>query len=134
MMSLIYLDSSVVIYLVERHPIYAPQIEFALSQSSGSILATSALVQLEVLVKPMQDGRNDLITLYRQFLNTSRALPISDATFMLALELRAQYRLKTPDALHLAVARQHNCDLLWTNDNRLAAAAGEQSVNILAPA
>lgn len=132
-MPLIYLDSSIVIYLVERHPLYAPMIERALAQVGEGVLVTSPLVRLEVLVKPMQDGRDDLVELYRQFLSTSQTLSISDATFARALELRVNHRLKTPDALHLAVAQQHGCDLFWTNDRRLAVAAGELSVNILEP-
>lgn len=132
-MPLIYLDSSIVIYLVERHPVYAPQIEHALSQTDGAMLVTSPLVRLEVMVKPMQDGRDDLIGLYQQFLNISRSLTITDVTFSQALELRVRHRLKTPDALHLAVALQYECDLFWTNDNRLTAAAGGISMNVLVP-
>lgn len=131
-MALIYLDSSIVIYLVERHPVYGQQIEDALVGAKGAVLATSPLVQLEVLVKPLQDERADIASLYRRFLSATRLLSITDATFERALELRVQYRLKTPDALHLAVARQYGCDRFWTNDSRLAAAAGDISVNIFA--
>lgn len=130
-MSLIYLDSSILIYLIERHPIYASIIEKSLSRSIGSILATSALVRLEVLTKPMQDGQDEIVALYRQFLDSTRNLSINDASFSIALELRAKHRLKTPDALHLAVALIHHCDAFWTNDNRLAAAAAGLSVNLL---
>lgn len=132
-MPIIYLDSSIVIYLVERHPVFAPQIERALASATGGVLATSPLVRLEVLVKPIQDGREDLVALYRQFLAASRSLSITDATFAQALELRVRHRLKTPDALHLAVAQLAECDQFWTNDNRLAAAAGGLSLNILEP-
>jgi predicted nucleic acid-binding protein len=131
-MALVYLDSSIVIYLVERHPIYAPAIERALTNATDITLAISPLVKLEVLVKPLQDGRVDLIALYRRFLGTAHSLSVNDATFDLALELRARHRLKTPDALHLAIANQHSCNQFWTNDNRLAVAAGSLNVNLLA--
>ncbi len=131
-MALIYLDSSIVIYLVERHPLYAPKIERALSQAGSVVLGTSPLVHLEALVKPMQQNREDLVALFRQYLSTTRVLSITDATFAQALELRVRHRLKTPDAIHLAVAQGYECDMFWTNDNRLAAAAGKLSVNILA--
>jgi predicted nucleic acid-binding protein len=41
----------------------------------------------------------------------------------LATDLRAQYRLKTPDALHLAAAITAGCDEFWTNEHRLEQAA-----------
>jgi predicted nucleic acid-binding protein len=53
------------------------------------------------------------------------------AVFHQAAELRAQYGLKTPDALHLATARHHGCTALWTNDNRLSKVAGDLVVNII---
>jgi len=129
-MPLIYLDSSIIIYLVERHPVHAAPIERALGQSAA-ILATSPLTTLEVLVKPLQTRRDDLANLYRRFLAATRTLPINEETFERALYLRAQYPLKTPDALHLAVAQQFACEAFWTNDNRLAAAADSLNVNVL---
>jgi predicted nucleic acid-binding protein len=45
-----------------------------------------------------------------------------------------QHGLTTPDALHLATALQHGCTELWTNDNRLLAAAGAMARNVLEPA
>jgi predicted nucleic acid-binding protein len=130
-MALIYLDTSIVIYLVERHPVYATKVEEALAGAGEATLATSALVRLEALVKPLQDGRADTVWLYQQFLGATRSLPVNDAIFDEALELRVRHRLKTPDALHLAIARQGNCDFIWTNDGRLAQAAGSLNVNIL---
>lgn len=133
-MALVYLDSSIIIYLVERHPVYAPQIESTLSKAENISLVASPLVHLEVLCKPLQDEQGELVTLYRQFLATLRTLSIDNHTFDLALSLRVRHRLKTPDAIHLAVAKQHQCDFLWTNDNRLSAAAGAMTINLLSEA
>lgn len=129
-MALVYLDSSIVIYLVERHPLYAAPIERALAGSSA-LPATSPLTRLEVLVKPLQEDRRDLVDLYSRFLSATRLLPIDRETFERALHLRVDFRLRTADALHLAVAHQSGCEAFWTNDNRLAAAAGGLNVNIL---
>ena len=128
---LIYLDSSIVIYLVERHPLHGSRIERALAEAKDATLATSRLVELEVLVKPLQEGRAETAALYRRFLNSMRLLPITDETFERALSLRVLHRLKTPDALHMALAQQYSCDQLWTNDARLGAVAGP-GVNVLA--
>lgn len=80
-MSLIYLESSIVIYLVERHPLYSSRIEHALAEVKGATLATSRLVELEVLVKPLQEGRAETAALYRDFLSAMQLLPITDETF-----------------------------------------------------
>ena len=50
-------------------------------------------------------------------------LPLPDAVYLQAAELRGRYGLRTPDALHLACAQHHDCDALWTNDARLARAS-----------
>lgn len=131
-MSLIYLDSCIVIYLIERHPQYASIIEQALAEQHQAIIALSPLVQLEVLVKPMRDNNKQIVQLYQQFLAATRMLSITDATFDMALDLRVRHHLKTPDALHLAIASYYDCDAFWTNDDRLASAAGALTQNIIA--
>ncbi len=84
-----------------------------------------------MLVKPLQEGREETAALYRQFLSATRQLPITDTTFDQALSLRVAYRLKTPDALHLALARQYGCERFWTNDERLARAAIGLQIDVL---
>ncbi len=52
--------------------------------------------------------------------------------FRNAAQLRADFNsLKTPDALHLAIALHHNCDEFWTNDNRLSSVAPSLVKNVL---
>lgn len=58
-------------------------------------------------------------------------LPIPETVYDQALELRAACRLKTPDALHLAIAHHHGCTDFWTNDDRLNIAARDLAVNIM---
>ena len=48
---------------------------------------------------------------------------LPEAVFLQAARARAQFGLKTPDAIHLAAAQHHRCAALWTNDDRLAQAA-----------
>ena len=43
----VYLDSCVIIYLVEEHPQYAPLIEARLQNSTGVALGFSALSEME---------------------------------------------------------------------------------------
>ncbi|MBF0159319.1 MAG: type II toxin-antitoxin system VapC family toxin [Magnetococcales bacterium] len=131
MMQLIYLDSCIVIYLVERHVRYFPLIRQALSSRAEAVLSVSPLVMLEVLVRPVRQRNELLVTRFQRYLSTQRQLPLLDPIFTIALDLRAHHGLKTPDALHLATAMHHGCTEFWTNDERLADVAPNLAVNVL---
>lgn len=131
-MERIFLDSCIVIYLVERHPLYEPRLREKLEGLEGAELAVSPLVRLEVLVRPLRDGDEELVQLYRLFLAEQLMLDMSEEVYDAALTLRAEHMLKTPDALHLATAQYHGCTQFWTNDDRLATKAGGLAFNILA--
>ena len=49
-----------------------------------------------------------------------------------ATNIRAQYGLKTPDAIHLAAAVMSNCDIFLTNDHRLDR-FGDIAIEIIQP-
>ena len=72
-----------------------------------------------------------MIRCYEDFLGQQIWLPIPDIVYERALQLRAIHRLKTPDSLHLAIARYYGCTDFWTNDDRLNTAAGDLAVNVL---
>lgn len=128
----IYLDSCVVIYLVEEHVTYAVQIRNAISALPQAQFCISPLVELECLVGPLKLADTNLQIQYEQFFTNVCRLNIPDEVYQAAAKLRATYNLRTPDAIHIAVAQQHGCTQLWTNDNRLAAAASTLVVNIAA--
>ncbi len=129
-MGLIYLDTCILIYLLERHPLHAAQVEAALESVEGR-LAVSPLVKLECLVQPLRQG--DLVRqrLYEGALAQLHLLPMDESVYLAAAQLRARFNLRTPDALHLACAQVHGCDALWTNDDRLVAASHGLAVNLL---
>jgi predicted nucleic acid-binding protein len=128
----IYLDSCFIIYLMEETPVFSAAARRFFAEHEGGRFCVSPLVRLEVLTQPLRKGNAGLVADYEDFLAAHRFLKITDAVFDLALRLRVQYRLKTPDALHLATARYHGCAELWTNDDRLNGAAGALAVNVLA--
>lgn len=130
-MKRIYLDSCILIYLIEKHPEHSPKITTTLENLSEYQLAVSPLLHMEVLVKPLQNGNILLKQQYEDFLAQQIWLPIPEIVYEQALQLRVEHRLKTPDALHLAIARYHCCTDFWTNDDRLNIAANDLSVNIL---
>lgn len=129
----IFLDACIAIYLVEEHPNYAARIESRLRAAPATI-AYSPLVEMECLILPMRQERDDLIARFRGFFAVSRRLAISDTVFAKATELRARHGLKAPDALHLATALHYGCDELWTNDDQLAKVSEGVVVNVLADA
>ncbi len=51
---MIYLDSCIVIYLVEKHPVYYTPLEARFSQHLKEGFAMSPLVLLECLVHPLK--------------------------------------------------------------------------------
>ena len=51
--------------------------------------------------------------------NVSEIVLLSRDVMDRATVIRAQYRFKTPDAIHLAAAVIANCDVFLTNDHRL---------------
>lgn len=134
-MGLIYLDSCLAIYSVERHATYGPLVDDALAAlPADERLVSSPLALLECLVKPIRIGARPIEARYRRFFAALAMLELDEAVFERAAHLRAQTpSLKTPDAIHLAAAQRHGCEALWTNDDRFAAAADGYVVNVLAP-
>ena len=128
---MVYLDACLLIYLVESHPLLGAPVRAALAAHPDTRFASSALTRMDCLLQPMRSGNLALQRYYKASFDSFAWLPIDDAVFDLATQLRARHRLKTPDALHLACAQQHGCEALWTNDDRLAAAGHGLAVNLL---
>jgi uncharacterized protein len=119
---LIYLDSCLLIYAIERVPLLGEKVLAAIAEDEHAEFAISPLVKLECLVKPIRAADLVLQSYYERALARLRLLELSDAVFAQATHLRARFGIKTPDALHLACAQHYQCSALWTNDNRLAQA------------
>jgi predicted nucleic acid-binding protein len=128
---LIYLDSCLVIYLLESHPRWSGAIAKTMEQAAEARFGISPLVKCECLVGPLKRGDPVLERAYLSFCEQFLSLAIPEAVYLQAAQIRAHFGLKTPDALHLACAQHHGCDALWTNDDRLAQASHGLAVNIL---
>ena len=103
---MVYLDACLLIYLVESHPLLGAPVRAALAAHPDTRFAISALTRMECLLQPMRSGNLALQRYYEASFDSFAWLPIDDAVFDLATQLRARHRLKTPDALHLACAQQ----------------------------
>ena len=128
----IYLDTCIVIYIVERHPLYSSKIETLINNFSNGVFCFSPLVRLECLVMPLRTNDSQLEKLYEAFFKAQEILTMPTEVFDRAAKLRADFlAVKPPDALHLAAAVHHNCDEFWTNDSRLDKVAPNLVKNIL---
>ena len=130
-MGLIYLDSCLVIYLVENHPCWGEPVASAIAQAEEARFGISPLIKCECLVGPMKRGDRVLELAYTQLFDQLALLPILDEVYVQAARLRAHFALRAPDALHLACAQHHGYEALWTNDDRLAQASHGLAHNIL---
>jgi len=118
------LDTCVLIYHIERHPVYFPLTQELLANvEAGHLTAvTSILALMEVTVRPWQLQRSDVVQDYEEILTHFPNLTLIDVNRDIASQaarLRAQYRLRPADALHLATALVHGATAFVTNDRQL---------------
>ena len=128
---MIYLDSCLVIYLIERHARWGDRVARAVAQASRMDFAISPLVKCECLVGPIKRGDLVLQQSYTETFSEFVSLDMPEAVYLQAAALRARFGLKTSDALHLACAQHHRCDELWTNDERLSRGSHGMARNML---
>ena len=121
----IYWDSCIFIYRVQTVDPWKHTIERLLLDIPDFRLVLTELTRLECLVLPTRTNDSHLHTLYEQIFSLPiiQDIALDRSVFHLATELRANDRIKTPDAIHLAAALVAGCDEFWTNDDRLAKAA-----------
>jgi predicted nucleic acid-binding protein len=117
------LDSSVLIYFIEEHPVFGPMLDpvFAMI-SGGQIRGVLSVVNLiEVLAGPLRSGLQDLAARYRSIIprvsNTGLISTTSEIAEK-ALTLRVEHNLRTPDAIVAATGILSGATLLLTNDER----------------
>jgi predicted nucleic acid-binding protein len=124
MTPLLALDTNVFIYHFEGNPEFGGAARAILDAAErGRVrIATSTLALLEILVVPKRGGRADLVTRYRHLFQGFPNLsvhPIDEAVAERAAELRAELRLRTPDAIHVATAQLVRADAFLTQDEGL---------------
>ena len=116
----IYLDTSTIIYSVERNEPYLALLAPVWRQAEAGqfVVVCSELVIAETLVRPMRDGDADLERAFRDLLAAPEVqlVPATRLLWEETARLRAETGLKTPDALHAATALRAGCDLFVTND------------------
>lgn len=123
----VYLDSCVVIYLIQGPESLSQAVRDDLGPNEEDLLTicVSDLTRLECRVWPIRHGDEGLLGQFDDFFASEELekTTLQTDVFDLATELRARHGTKTPDALHLAAAMLLGCQEFWTNDHRLKAAA-----------
>jgi len=130
---MIYLDSCLLIALLESPGTDAVQITAALQKQKPRAIAVSELVRLECLVGCRRAGDALLESYYESYFAqpSVQILQINRCVWNRAITLRSQHAaLRVPDALHLATAIEHRCRIFWSFDQRLLAVA-ERYISVL---
>lgn len=116
------IDTNVLIYYIEEHPIYLKKIEPLIEKiADGKVTGiTSYVTLLELLVKPIREGRSDLVDQYKTILTGQlEMVTMDEGVSIKAAELRAKYGIRTPDAIQLASVIHKKGEVFITNDRGL---------------
>lgn len=118
------LDTNVFIYFLEDHARYGSWCTalFDLIERGHNPAVTSTVTLLELLVQPYRDQKEELAQKIFALTSTYPRLEWAPVTMNLAdraAEIRARYRLSTPDAIQLATAIDHKAVRFYGNDRAL---------------
>jgi predicted nucleic acid-binding protein len=119
------LDTAPLIYFIEKHPALHPRVRpFFLAMQRGDFeVVTSTMTITEVLVHPIQQNNAALAATYRDILQNAehlRTVPFTTDIAEIAARLRADHKIRTPDAIQAATAITMRADFLLTNDFNLS--------------
>jgi predicted nucleic acid-binding protein len=122
--SIVGLDTTLFIYHFERHPDYSPLTEELLSEIERGVRkgVTSTITLMEIIVKPLSLGRNDVARKYEALLMNFPNMEVVDLNrdvIRQAARLRAEYRLRPPDALQASACLLGGAEAFITNDHQL---------------
>ncbi len=119
---LAFLDTNIFIYLIEENPLYLNQTYKLLDflEKNEYEIITSTLTLGEILTKPYKNKRMDLVKTYKAFFSEMQLVELNSKIASLFAKIRADYKIKTPDAIQLASAVYAKADLFVTNDDGLS--------------
>jgi predicted nucleic acid-binding protein len=129
--SMLYLDSNIFIYTVERSHRWTDAAEDLLGSIEQGVVhaVASELVLAEVLVKPFANRNAEHIGQYQRLLASEGWLSmkgVSRDVLTLAAQLRGDKGYQLFDAIHVATAQLTHCDYFLTQDERLGRALADQ--------
>ena len=117
---IVCLDANIVIYYVERNPLWEPKVVARLKSlaAQGDTFAVSDAARLECLVGTLQSGSNSVYADFQAFFASPfvRMLPVTSDVWERAARIRAIHQFRPLDATHLATAVEYGCGRFLTND------------------
>ena len=122
----VMVDPAPFIYVLQSHPQFADQFVglFEAAARGDLVIALSTVTLAEVLTGPLKAGQTALAKRYEKTLSQYRVVPVSTPIAALAAQLRAQYRLKLPDAIQLATALDIGAAAFVTHDRDFSLVTG----------
>lgn len=134
--SLVGLDTVLFIYHFESNPKYLPLTSelFAKIEAGAPSGLTSTITLLEIIVRPLAMGLPEVARKYEALLANFPNLEIADLDrdiIRRAAHLRAEYRIRPPDALQVAASLIHGAGAFFTNNRLLKRLNHELEVIIL---
>lgn len=119
---IVYLDTNVVTYTVERNAIFGPKARnrLATARTAGDTLMISDLTRMECLVGPLKSGDATVEADFNTFFSVTTVVAVTAAVCDRAARVRATHNFKPMDALQLAAAAEHGANVFLTGDARLA--------------
>ena len=132
----VFLDTMVLAYLLDEHPIYADLAEAVMTLvEEGSLSAvTSALTLAEILTGPAKAGNIQALRDYELYVTHFPNLaiwPVDAALARQVAQVRAATGLRTPDAVQLAVAASAGVDAIVGNDRSWRNKVGDTALYLL---
>ena len=116
-------DTAPIIYFIEKGIYFKIMRSFFEELLEGHFRAiTSVITLLEVLVQPYRYENKHLIEEYKEILlyaDNLSIVPVCNEIADKAAELRAKYRVRTPDAIQIATAIHGEASIFLTNDKTL---------------
>lgn len=122
-MSLVYWDTMLFVYLIEKHPEHAARVRQILAaiDKRRDSLCTSVFTLGEILTGAYKREAVEVAAQVREILRPPRVelLPFTAKTADVFARIRAENRVTPADAIHLACAAEAGVNLFLTNDRRL---------------
>jgi predicted nucleic acid-binding protein len=124
--AMVMVDTAPFIYVLESHPQFSDQFLglFEAAAKGDLTIALSTITLAEVLTGPFKAGQTALAKRYEKSLSYYKVIPVSTPIAALAAQLRAQYRLKLPDAIQLATALDIGATAFVTHDRDFSQVTG----------
>jgi predicted nucleic acid-binding protein len=134
--SKVCLDTTIFIYHFENHPIYSPLMRELLSsiENIDRKGITLSITLMEIIVKPLSLGRNDIARKYGALLMNFPNLEVVDLirdVIRQAARSQAEYRLRPPDALQVSACLLGGSDVFNSNDRKVDRLNGKLNIIIL---